>query len=127
VADAANRGLTNPHVQEAILGEAAAGATVGIIVWDDTRCYVAANAAACALLGCTLEEIIGATVGNRTPDGSEMVERVVRGEGLRGRLTTERFDGSGPVELEYLTFPTRAAGLPYMASVIWPVERTPSS
>jgi PAS domain-containing protein len=122
VADAANRGLTNPHVQESILGEAAAGAGVGILVWDDTRCYVAVNARACSLLGCTLEEIIGATVGEQTPGGPEMVGHVVRGERLRGRLTTERFDGSGTVELEYLTFPTRAAGLPYMASVIWPVE-----
>jgi PAS domain-containing protein len=118
--DAGERGLGNPHVQEALLGEAAAGAAVGIVVWDDTRCYVAANERACALLGCSLDEIIGATVGRRTADGSEMVERVVRGKQTQGRLVAERFDGSGTVDLEFLTFPTRAAGLPYMASIIWP-------
>jgi len=70
------------------MGEAIATAAVGFLVWDDERRYVAANAAACELLGCTLERIIGATVGERTQDGAEVV--------------------SG-----------RAAGLPYMASLIW--------
>ena len=115
-----DRGLTNPHVQEALLGEAAAAAAVGVIVWDDNRCYVAANARACELLGCTLEEIIGARVGAHTEGGDEVVGQVVRGEQLRGRLTSERLDGSGKIELEYLTFRTRAAGLPYMTSIIWP-------
>jgi hypothetical protein len=33
-----------------------------------------------------------------------------------------RFDKSGSILLEYLTVPTQAAGLPYMASIIWPAE-----
>jgi PAS domain-containing protein len=122
VTEGAERGLSNPHVQEALLGEAAAAATVGMLVWDDTRRYVAANLRACELLGCTVETIVGARVGDRTSGGREMIERVVRGEELRGCLTAERFDGTGPVELQYLTFATRAAGLPYMASIIWPAE-----
>ena len=38
----------------------------------------------------------------------------------RGRATVDRFDGGGQVTIEFITFQTRAAGLPYMASVIWP-------
>jgi PAS domain-containing protein len=122
VAEGAERGLSNPHVQEALLGEAAAAATVGILVWDETHRYVAANLRACELLGCSVEAIVGAQVGEHTVGGREIVERVGRGEELHGHLTAERFDGAGPIELEYLTFATRAAGLPYMASIVWPAE-----
>ena len=80
--------MTNRFVQQTLMGEAIATAAVGFLVWDDERRYVAANTAACELLGCTLERIIGV-------------------------------DGGGTVVIEYVTFSTRAAGLPYMASLIW--------
>jgi PAS domain-containing protein len=111
--------LIAPHVQATLLAEAIQTAEVGFLVWDDDRHYIAANAAACALLGCTLEQLLGSEVGSRTAGGEELVERVVRGHGGRGRVVFERFD-AGTAELEYLTFSTRTAGLPYMASVIWP-------
>jgi PAS domain S-box-containing protein len=113
--------LTSPHVQATLLSEAIQTAEVGFLVWDDDRHYVAANAAACSLLGCTLEQLLGSVVGERTVEGEEVVERVVRRQGGRGRVTFERFDG-GRATLEYVTFSTRTAGLPYMASVIWPAE-----
>jgi PAS domain-containing protein len=113
-------GLTNLHVQQTLLGEAIASGSVGFLVWDDNRRYVAANAAACALLGCSLEQIIGATVGARTEGGAEVIAHVIRQDRSHGRLTVERFDGSGPIEVEYVTFATSTAGLPYMASLIWP-------
>ena len=113
--------LIAPHVQATLLAEAIQTANVGFVVWDDDRHYIAANAAACALLGCTLEQLLGSEVGSRTVGGDQLVERVVRGHGGRGRVAFERFDG-GTAELEYLTFSTRTAGLPYMASVIWPAE-----
>ena len=113
--------LIAPHVQATLLAEAIQTAEVGFLVWDDDRHYIAANAAACALLGCTLEQLLGSEVGSRTVEGEQLVERVVRGHGGRGRVVFERFDG-GTAELEYLTFSTRTAGLPYMANVIWPAE-----
>jgi PAS domain-containing protein len=113
--------LVAPHVQATLLAEAIQTGEVGFLVWDDDRHYIAANAAACALLGCTLEQLLGSEVGSRTVQGDELVERVVRGHGGRGRVVFERFDG-GQAELEYLTFTTKTAGLPYMASVIWPAE-----
>jgi PAS domain S-box-containing protein len=113
--------LIAPHVQATLLAEAIQTAEVGFVVWDDDRHYIAANAAACALLGCTLEQLLGSEVGSRTAQGEELVQQVVRGQGRRGRVVFERFDG-GTAELEYLTFSTKAAGLPYMASIIWPAE-----
>ena len=113
------QGLTNTLVQQTLLGEAVATAGVGFVLWDDDRRYVAANLAACELLGCSLEELIGSTVGTRTRGGSEVVAHVVQQQLARGRVTVDRFDGGGTVELEYVTFPTKAAGLPYMGSVIW--------
>lgn len=112
-------GLTNMHVQQTLMGESIAAASVGFLLWDDDRRYVAANAAACELLGCSLEEIIGATVGEHTEDGAEVVAHAIRRERSRGTLIVDRFDGSGTIEVEYLTFATSAAGLPYMASLIW--------
>ena len=118
--------LAHPQVQAALLGEAVASAEVGVLVWDDDRHFVAANSCACDLLGCTLDQLLGTSVGDHTVDGEETVERVLRGAGGRGRVTVERFDG-GTIALEYLTFATRTAGLPYMASIVWPANEPTSA
>ncbi|HEX6699687.1 MAG TPA: PAS domain-containing protein [Gaiellaceae bacterium] len=109
------------EVQATLLADAVQGAEVGFLVWEDDRHYIAANQRACSLLGCTLEQLLGSTVGDRTVGGDEIVSDVVRGHGGRGRVTVERWDGEA-IELEYLTFATRTAGLPYMASVIWEAD-----
>jgi len=103
------------------MAEAIASAEVGFIVWDEDRRYTAANARACELLGCTLEELLGSVVGERTVHGEQLMENVVRAEGGRGRVTFERFNG-GQATLEYLTFAVTTAGMPFMASVVWPAE-----
>ena len=115
--------LAAHQVQATLLAEAIQGAEVGFLVWDDDRHYIAANPRACALLGCTLEQLLGSTVGERTVEGEgeDVVGEVVRDQGGRGRLTVERWDGE-PITLEYLSFPTRTAGLPYMASLVWRAE-----
>jgi len=109
------RGLANEEVQLMLLAEAAASASVGILVWDEDRRYVAANARAC--------ELLGSVVGERTVDGSETVERVVRNQGGHGAITASRFDGP-EITLGYFTFETRTADLSYKASVIWPADET---
>ena len=113
--------LSSQEVQATLLAEAIDGAEVGFLVWDDDRNYIAANAAACSLLGCTLEQLLGSTVGERTVEGEDVVSSVVRDHGGRGRVTAQRWDGE-PITLEYVTFATRTAGLPYMASVIWEAD-----
>ena len=113
--------LAAQEVQATLLAEAIDGAEVGFLVWDDDRHYIAANPRACALLGCTLEQLLGSTVGERTLEGEDVVSNVVREHGGRGRVTVERWDGE-PVTLDYVTFATRTAGLPYMASLIWTAQ-----
>jgi PAS domain S-box-containing protein len=113
--------LAVPHVQSALLAEAARNADLGFLVWDDDRRYVAANARACEILGCSVEELIGSTVGSRTNDGDAAVERVVRSSGGVGELTITRFDGK-EIAVGYVSFATRIASVPYLASIIWPLE-----
>jgi PAS domain S-box-containing protein len=121
VEDSTRNLLAPDQVQATLLADAINGAEVGFLVWDDDRHYIAANPRACSLLGCTLEQLLGSTVGDRTVEGEEVVTNVVRGHGGRGRVTVERWDGDR-ITLEYVTFATRTAGLPYMASVIWKAD-----
>jgi PAS domain S-box-containing protein len=113
--------LSVPHVQSALLSEAIRHADVGFLVWDDDRRYVAANDKACELLACTIEELIGSTVGAHTEGGTEAVEQVVRAHGGHGELRITRFDGR-KLRIAYVSSATRIAGVPYMASIIWPVD-----
>ena len=114
--------LGNVDIQAQLIAEALLSAEVGFIVWDEDRRYIAANEAACRMLGTTLDDLLGRTVGERTAGGDAVVDEAVRAQRLSGTLTAERFDGSGPIELNYTTFVTRTAGMPFMASVIWPAQ-----
>jgi PAS domain-containing protein len=117
----ANPPLSLPHVQSALLSEAARNASVGFLIWDDDRKYVAANARACEILACTLEELIGSVVGARTDDGATLVEHVVQEEGGQGQMVATCFDGRRQ-KLGYVSFTTRIGGIQYMASIIWPLR-----
>jgi PAS domain-containing protein len=119
----AETNLANAEIQAQLIAEALLAAEVGFIVWDEDRRYIAANEAACRLLGTTLDDLLGRTVGDRTRDGESVVDDAVRAQRLSGKLTAERFDGSGPIELSYRTFVTRTAGMPFMASMIWPADQ----
>jgi PAS domain-containing protein len=114
--------LATAEIQAQLIAEALLSAEVGCIVWDEDRRYIAANQAACRMLGTTLDDLLGRTVGDRTAGGSAVVDEAVRAQRLSGTLTAERFDGSGPIALNYTTFATRTAGMPFMASVIWPAD-----
>jgi PAS domain-containing protein len=113
-------GLGDPHVQATLLAEAVASADVGFLVWDEDRRYIAANKRACELLGCTLETLLGSKVGERTTRGEALVEGAVRDERARGRAKVR--GAYGELELEYLTFRVRTAGVPFMGTIIWPAN-----
>jgi PAS domain S-box-containing protein len=106
--------------QLALLGEAAACLQDGaVFVWDEDRNYVAVNDAACRLVGLTREELLGMPVGSLSRDGgSPHFEEVQRHAPLAGRSSFEHPDGT-EVEIEWVTFHSRLAGLPYMVSVCW--------
>jgi len=102
--------------QLALLGEAVEWLQdAAVFVWDEDRNYVAANQAACELLGKTRDEILRMKVGDMTENrASPLFEEVQHG----GSIHTGVME-SPAGRLNYLTCRTRVAGLPYMISVCW--------
>ncbi len=99
--------------QLALLGEAVECLQdVAVFVWDEDRTYVAANQAACRLLGKTREEILHMKVGDMTADRALPLFDEVR----HGNIHSGVMD-SPAGRLHYLTCRTRVAGLPYMISI----------
>jgi PAS domain-containing protein len=101
--------------QLALLGEAAESMQdVAVFVWDDDRNYVAANQAACRLVGKTRGEILQMRVGDMTENRAAPLFEEVQHGGIH--TGTHRFAGG---DVEFLTCRTKVAGLPYMVSVCW--------
>jgi len=117
---ATSASLARPEIQAELISEALASASVGFLVWDDHRRYIAANAAACEILGTTLEELLGQEVGAHTDASRESIDEVVAAGFASGEARVQRFDGQGPVDIFHVTFATTTAGMPFMASVIAP-------
>jgi len=113
--------LARPEIQAALISEALASAGVGFLVWDENRRYIAANAAACEILGTTLDALLGQQVGGHTIAGAEALEEAVAADFSSGRAVVERFDGRGRIHIFYATFATKTAGMPFMATVIAPL------
>ena len=114
--------LARPEIQAELISEALASASVGFLVWDEHRRYIAANAAACEILGTTLEQLLGQEVGGHTIEGADAVDEALGSGFASGTATVERFDGRGRVEVFYATFTTKTAGMPFMATVIAPLQ-----
>jgi PAS domain S-box-containing protein len=112
-------------LQLTLLGEAAQrGEGVAIFVWDDDRNYVAVNDAACDLVGLTCDELLTMKVGALTPNRAEPhFDNAQREPTLTGRSRIDRRDGTS-VDVEWISFHTHVAALPYMVSVVWPVPST---
>jgi PAS domain-containing protein len=114
--------LARPEIQAELIAEALESASVGFLVWDDQRRYIAANAAACEILGTTLEELLGRPVGGQTVEGAEAIEEALRAGFTSGTAKVQRSDGRGPIEIFYATCTTKTAGMPFMATMIAPLE-----
>ena len=112
--------LAEPHIQTELLAEALRSANVGFLVWDDDRRYIAANDCACEILGTTLPELLGQSVGSHTTSQNveALIDDALQSNLVHGVAEVERFDGSGTVKVFYTTFATRSAGMPFMATVI---------
>jgi PAS domain-containing protein len=113
--------LARPEIQAELIAEALSSASVGFLVWDEHRRYIAANAAACEILGTTLEELLGQQVGGHTVEGLGALEQALAAGFASGNAVVQRFDGRGPIEVFYATFTTKSAGMPFMATVIAPL------
>ena len=114
--------LARPEIQAELISEALASAGGGFLVWDENRRHIAANAAACEILGTTLEELLGREVGAQTVEGAEAVDEALGSGFTSGTVTVHRLDGRGPIEVFYATFTTKTAGMPFMATVISPLQ-----
>ena len=112
--------LARPEIQAQLLSEALLSASVGFLVWDETRRYIAANQAACDILGTTLDDLLGQSVGDHSHEVDDQMDRAIRTGFLSGTATVDRFDGSGSIEIFYATFTTKTAGMPFMATIIAP-------
>ena len=97
--------------QLALLGEAVECLEdAAVFVWDEDRNYVAANDAACALIGKTHEELLKMKVGDMSAEKAEPhFSTVQNGRVHTGSLRIERADG--PVEIDWMTCRTTLAGL----------------
>jgi PAS domain S-box-containing protein len=114
--------LVRPEIQAELISEALYAADVGFLVWDEDRRYVAANAAACEILGTTLEELLGQEIEAHTAAGVDRLGGALTSDFSSGKTVVQRFDGRGPVEVFYATFATKTAGMPFMATVIAPMS-----
>ena len=109
---------TQQLLQRSLLGEAVDELDgVAVFVWNAERRYVAVNEAACELTGSSRGELIGMHVGDLTPDGEQLIDRVQSRDATDGSSTFRRIDGQR-VEIEWTTLHTRIAGLPYMVSIV---------
>jgi PAS domain-containing protein len=113
--------LAQPEIQAELISEALASASVGFLVWDEHRRYIAANAAACEILGTSLDDLLGREVGRQTIESAEAVEEALASGFASGHAVVQRLDGRAPVEVFYATFTTKTAGMPFMATVIAPL------
>lgn len=113
-----SRALANPEIQSSLLIDAMLAARAGLLVWDEHRRYIAANPAACEILGTTLEDLLGQQVGAHSKDVEAPLDEALHRDLVWGTAEVEAFDGSGPRRIFYATFRTTTAGMPYMATLI---------
>jgi PAS domain S-box-containing protein len=112
--------LKTPEIQAELISEALKSASVGFLVWDENRRYIAANDCACEILGASLDELLGQPVGDQTVEGLDALEEALSKGFATGRATVRR-SGGEQVDVFYATFATRTAGMPFMATVIAPL------
>jgi PAS domain S-box-containing protein len=112
-----DRARTPDLLHQALLGEAADGARVGISVYDDDGRYVAVNRYATDLLGYSRDELLAHDIADFTQGGID--RSVLRHENVReGVRVIHRKDGTTRT-VAFLVAPTRVAGLPYFVALWW--------
>jgi len=116
----ADRLPTPDLLHQALLGEAADTASVGISVYDDDGRIVALNKGAAELLGYTRDELLTHDIADFTEGGID--RSVLRRSSLReGVRLVHRKDGSA-IPAAFVVGTARLAGLPYFFAVWWELE-----
>jgi PAS domain S-box-containing protein len=108
--------------QEALLGQAASSAGAGLLVSDDTLRYVAANSAACKLLGYTRDQLLQLRVPDVVdgPTGGllDAARAVADGKIQHGTASVRRKDGHS-FPAQYVSVPATIGGLPFVFTLLW--------
>jgi PAS domain S-box-containing protein len=111
-------GVSDPLIQASLLGEAVEHGPVAVFVCDDNARYIAVNAAACAMLGYSREEILGLRVTDIATyaEAAEEFEELLDAGAKTGSATLTRKDGTA-VRYTYFAGATRVAGMNVYVSV----------
>jgi PAS domain S-box-containing protein len=115
------------ELQVVLLGEAALHGPVAVFVADEFMRYVAANDAACVLLGYTRDELLGLHVTDvaSAPVAPELYAEMLRRGSSVGVTPVRRKDGT-VVQLTYCAGKTQIAGMPFYVSFGWVADDSPS-
>ena len=113
--------VTDPLIQQTLLGEAVDGAPVAIFVIGDDRKYVAVNQTACRLLGYERDELLALGPEDIAPEAEleELSEELAATGELSGR-TQLRTKSGEPIAVSYRTAATTAARMRFWISVVIP-------
>jgi PAS domain S-box-containing protein len=112
-------------VQETLIGEAAATGSAAVILSDDELRYVAANDAACDLLGYSRTELLDLEVSDVVLGGREWIQQASRavmdGATHHGTARIRCKDGS-EIDVAYVSFRGSISALEQVVTVTWPVD-----
>jgi PAS domain S-box-containing protein len=112
---------TSASGPELLLGQAAATAGAGLLVSDDTSRVVAANSAACKLLGYARDQLLQLRLGDLADRTSGLVEsarEVAEGKIRHGTASVRRKDGES-FPAQWVSVPAQLEGLPYVLTLLW--------
>jgi PAS domain S-box-containing protein len=116
-------------MHETLIGEAAATGSAAVVLSDDDLRYVAANDAACDLLGYSRLELLALDVSDVVlgeADGLRHASRaVIDGATHHGTACVRRKDGS-EIEVAYVSFRGSISALQQVVTVTWPLEPNPN-
>ena len=116
------REMSAAVVQETLLGQAAASSGAAVLVSDDTLRYVAANSAACKLLGYTRDQLLRLRVSDivEGPNGGLVAaaREVADGKIRHGTVGVRRKDGRS-FPAQYVSVPAEVGGLPFVLTLLW--------
>src|SRR3954452_9010206 len=116
-------------MQETLIGEAAATGSAAVILSDDDLRYVAANDAACDLLGYSRQELLALDVSDDVLAERDCIRKmsraVIDGATHQGTGRVRCKDGS-EIQVAYVSFRGSISALQQVVTVTWPLKPNPN-
>lgn len=113
-------------LQETLIGEAAATGLAAVFLSDDDLRYVAANDAACDLLGYSRSELLALEVSEIVLSEPEQLrhasQAVIDGATHHGSAVVRRKDGA-EIDVGYVSFRGSISALSQVVTVTWPLDK----